>query len=193
MTSQIRLDDAQGYLDGVIAALRRQNRPDRDVLVTVLDHISQYIQVTRHEISSLRSSGGNGDFFATASDELEEVVAEAARATNEIMSAAETIERLSPLTENRAPDLAAAVTRIYVACSFQDITGQRIAKVIRTLKDIEGKVAALATACGGEIEHRAIDAPIRSMATEPNLLNGPQLAGQAQSQDDIDKLLKTLS
>ena len=32
------------------------------------------------------------------------------------------------------------VTRIYEACSFQDITGQRIGKVVTALKAIEGRV-----------------------------------------------------
>ncbi len=44
-----------------------------------------------------------------------------------------------------------AVTQVYEACNFQDITGQRITKVVNTLKHIEEKVEALVSAFGDEI------------------------------------------
>ena len=188
-SSEIRIDDAQSYLDRVIAGLRARSGPERDLLVAVLDHISRYIEVTKREIGTLRATDPGKNFFATAAEELQEVIAEAAKATNEIMSAAEAIERLDPATGG-ALAIEDAVTRIYVACAFQDITGQRIAKVIRALGEIETRVAALATACGGEVEHRSVDAAPEAARAEAGLLNGPQLAGQAQSQDDIDKLFE---
>jgi len=190
-SSKIKLEDAQDYLTRVIATLRAENRPDRDLLAGVLDHIASYIETTRREITSLRSNDGHKDVFETASDELEEVVSEAGRATNEILSAAESIERLGPATPIGDPAVNAAVTRIYEACAFQDITGQRIAKVIRTLKEIETRVATLATACGGEIEDRTMSAPAQD--EEAKLLNGPGLGGQAQTQDAIDSLFENAS
>src|SRR5262245_11075153 len=125
----IALGDAHEYLERVIATLRLRAPADKDKgpLIAVLDHISRYIQVTRREIASLR--GNKPSLLLGASDELEEVVNEAARATNEIMSAAEAIEQLDPKTLNRAA-LSALATKIYTACAFQDITGQRIAKVV---------------------------------------------------------------
>ena len=49
-----------------------------------------------------------------------------------------------------AAKLQDAVTQIYEACSFQDITGQRITKVVTTLKAIEGKVAHIISTFGAE-------------------------------------------
>lgn len=184
----IRLNDAQDCLKQAIAELRTQRRPDDDLLVTILEHISRYISVTRTEIASLRSSDRSEDPFSTSSDELQEVVAEAAKATNEIMSATETIERLDSIADDRAAILTDAVTRIYVACAFQDITGQRIAKVIRILRDIEMKIASLARACGAEVAQRAVDVQATEARPGPLLCNGPQLAGDARSQQDIDNL-----
>ncbi len=43
------------------------------------------------------------------------------------------------------------MTQVYEACNFQDITGQRITKVVNTLKHIEEKVEALVSAFGDEI------------------------------------------
>lgn len=185
----IRLEDAQNCLDTVIVTLRGQDRPDKNLLATVLEHIASYIQVTKHEIASLRANDGQKDVFATASDELEEVIGEAARATNEILSAAESIERQKADAAERDRAVGDAVTRIYTACAFQDITGQRIAKVIRTLKEIETRVAVLAMACSGEVQERATEATAPS--GEAGLLNGPQLTAHARSQDEIDALFSS--
>ena len=79
------------------------------------------------------------------------------------------------------------VIKIFEACSFQDITGQRITKVVATLKTIEGKVETLVNALGNKMPGFYEDADGED--DEVSLLNGPQLPDQAISQDDIDKLL----
>ena len=62
-----------------------------------------------------------------------------------------------------AAKLQDAVTRIYEACSFQDITGQRITKVVTTLKVIEEKVAHIISTFGPNTEpcgaHRTAMSP----------------------------------
>lgn len=185
---EIQIDRASAYLVKVTDHLRARVTPQDAPLIAVLEHISRYVDVTRRDIAELRSSDGSSASFATAADQLEEVVAEAARATNEILSAAETIQGLDPAAPDREAALTDAVTRIMVACAFQDITGQRIAKVIRTLKEIEMKVVSLATACGGAAESCGLDREPTGASDDDALLNGPQLSGSAQTQDDIDKL-----
>jgi chemotaxis protein CheZ len=190
----IALRDAHDYLERVIATLRLRVAADREKgpLIAVLDHISRYILVTRREIASLRETSARPGLLSGASDELEEVVGEAARATNEIMSAAEAIEQLVTDQPNAAAVIE-LVTLIYTACAFQDITGQRIAKVVSTLQGVEAKVIALATACGGEVELSALDEDELAVSDEASLLNGPQLSGRAQTQEDIDRLFAELN
>ena len=57
-----------------------------------------------------------------------------------------------------AAKLQDATTRIYEACSFQDITGQRITKVVAALKAIEAKVAQIVATFGSRareaVDHR---------------------------------------
>ena len=91
------------------------------------------------------------------------------------------------LTGEAATKLQDATTGIYEACSFQDITGQRITKVVATLKTIETKVAQI-VATFGTSEHAA---PVDATADvgESALLNGPQHPAVAMDQSDIDKLL----
>jgi chemotaxis protein CheZ len=97
-----------------------------------------------------------------------------------------------------------AVTSIYEACTFQDITGQRVTKVINVLKVIEDRIDHMITAMG-EIE--AATAPVQAAASAANnqddidallfgkpantkgsTLHGPALPGQAKTQAEIDAL-----
>lgn len=186
----IPLDIAVAYLTRVTNRLKAGEGPQNAPLVAVLNHIGRYVEATRRDIAALRSADGSPASFATVADELAEVVAESARATNEILSAAEAIQALDGTAANRADAVTKATSRIMVACAFQDITGQRIAKVIRTLKAIETTITSLATACG-DAAKGAPDAAAPDPAVadaDAGLLNGPQLGDKAQTQDDIDRL-----
>ena len=107
------------------------------------------------------------------------------------------MEVLGNLTEKMPPEVADqvndAVTQVYEACNFQDVTGQRITKVVKALKHIESKVDALVAAFGDEISKYKAAHPTPEKAEDPMsdkaLLNGPQLAANAGKQDDIDALL----
>ena len=79
-----------------------------------------------------------------------------------------------------------ATTRIYEACSFQDITGQRITKVVGTLKTIEAKVVQIVATFGNGDRQTPVELAVEGAA---ELLNGPQHPAVAMDQSDIDKLL----
>jgi chemotaxis protein CheZ len=81
-----------------------------------------------------------------------------------------------------------ATTNIYEASAFQDITGQRITKIVRALQSLEEKLAALASAFGPLDETFVANAPEGDAA----LLNGPQMEKTAASQTDIDALFASL-
>ncbi len=187
MASQnTQLPDAHDYLDRVIAELRALKAPQKDTLVGVLQYLSDHIRATRAEIGAIKGGAGGDQLFGSTADELEEIVTETARAANRIMDAAEAIEGVaSKVDPASAAALTDAVTNIYEASSFQDITGQRITKVVRALQSMESKLQSLASAFG-PVEG---DAPALAEG-DAALLNGPQLSGGATSQDDIDALFE---
>ena len=83
------------------------------------------------------------------------------------------------------------VLRIFEACNFQDLSGQRIAKVLATLKFVEDRVTRMMEIWGGAeaLSHYAAEA--RAARENANvLLHGPQLAGDSghASQDDVDAI-----
>ena len=93
-----------------------------------------------------------------------------------------------------ATDELDAVVRMFKACSFQDITGQRITNVVQTLKVIEAKVDGVLQAFGDDVARERktnLDAELDtgSDRADEQILHGPQSEGEASSQEDIDKLL----
>lgn len=88
-------------------------------------------------------------------------------------------------------------TEIYMACSFQDITGQRTAKVVRTLLFVEQRINAMIASWGGERIAGKVDDIAAKMETlveaasgdDAPLLNGPQRIGEGLQQDEVDRML----
>ncbi|MCK5518856.1 MAG: protein phosphatase CheZ [Alphaproteobacteria bacterium] len=170
----------------VLGSIDKNNEPTAK-LHNELSTLVSYIENMRSELAHMRSIEISHHHIPTAADELDAVIEETASATGTIMDACEKIEKVADsLTSPVSDDLANAVTSIYEACGFQDITGQRITKVVKTLKHIEAKVTEIINAfghSGEELESKITDNDKKS------LLQGPQIGSEASSQDDIDKLL----
>ena len=82
---------------------------------------------------------------------------------------------------------------IFEACSFQDITGQRISKVVETLEHIESRVSRFAAAIGAKDSDQPASEKVikRKKRKKDQILNGPALEGEGVSQDEIDALLNS--
>jgi chemotaxis protein CheZ len=150
--------------------------------------LGQTIANAKAEIAALRVDDIKQRDIPFATDELDAIVAHTATATHDILESCETLDQVAEaLTGENATKLQDATTKIYEACSFQDITGQRITKVVTTLKAIEAKIGHIVSTFGPDA---TVDMPV---TTEPvgddALLNGPQLPAMAMDQSDIDKLL----
>lgn len=157
-------------------------------LLAELEGLGRTIARAKAEIAALSVDDITGAHIPSATDELDAIVGHTAQATNEILDCCEVLERLqSDVPEAAATALQGAVTRIYEACSFQDITGQRIGKVVSALKAIEARVeAAVANAAG---RAAPVPEPAAPRTEGQALANGPQLPGGATSQAEIDRLL----
>jgi chemotaxis protein CheZ len=79
---------------------------------------------------------------------------------------------------------------IFEACSFQDITGQRIAKVVETLQHIETRVARFADVMRAkDLDGYLNDAErARAERKQKLMIHGPQLDGRGNVQNQIDEL-----
>jgi chemotaxis protein CheZ len=172
----------------VLATMSGDLSAQETSLLTEVEALGRTIASAKAEIAALRVDDITDNDIPFATDELDAIVEHTATATNAILSSCETLDDVgNSLTGESATRLQDATTRIYEACSFQDITGQRINKVVATLKTIEVKVAQiLATFGGGE---RVVPVEMTAKPVEVELLNGPQHPSVAMGQSDIDKLL----
>lgn len=172
-------------------AISRVSGDDDAALRNQLGDLASYMSNLRHELAQLRSIEINSNHIPAATDELDAVISETAEATGAIMDACERLQsHVNDAPESLRSAVEADVTAIFEACSFQDITGQRINKVVKALKNIESKVDDILGALGHKKDAGGQDAPPEAQPTgDAALLNGPQLGGKAISQDEIDKLL----
>ena len=157
-------------------------------LLGEVEALGRTIATAKAEISALHVDDITASHIPFATDELDAIVAHTASATHAILEGCETLDAvMEQLGGEPAARLLDATTRIYEACSFQDITGQRITKVVGTLKAIEAKVAQITSHFGAQ-RQAPLDRPVGEPA-EASLLNGPQHPAVAMDQSDIDKLL----
>ncbi len=154
-----------------------------------LSELVDFIRITRAEIASIQPDRIRQEQIRPASDELDEVVNATADATDTILDVAESLEALVEEEGDvaRGDVIRGLATRIYEASSFQDITGQRISKVVNLLKTIEDKLANLADVSEGTSPRAAVEDV--ADGEDGGLLNGPSMPDAANNQDDIDALL----
>ncbi len=161
-------------------------------LRTDLQDIERAINDTRKEMASLHVGAPSTVGMDQLSGELGAVVSQTEAAANTILSSAELIgnelfvlrSSLGDKTENNASfdKMEAEVSKLFEACHFQDLTGQRISRVGDTLSFIENQISRLTDIWGGlaALDH-LLEAEALAKAQEEEtigdhaLANGPQL------------------
>ena len=185
-------DPIEQAVRAVLSSLSGDLTVTEAALLAELEALGREVARAKTEIAALQVDDINASHIPAATDELDAVVSHTAAATNEILDCCETLEGLQPrLSGPDAEALSGAVTRIYEACSFQDITGQRISKVVAALKAIESRISAVTATFGREGASASPLSMEESVArTEgERLASGPQLPATASSQEEIDRLL----
>ena len=160
-----------------------------------IEKIAQFISEAKTEIAAItltEEKTGNEKNISHAELQLNEVVRHTEEATNAIMDKADAIMLLAGgLSDADAgAKLADYAVGILEACSFQDITGQRIKKVLNTLEQIELRISHVVKLFGGVLPENLLveDVDNGKRRADEDLMAGPQLGKDKPSQDDVDKL-----
>jgi len=158
----------------------------------------EYMERIKTEIASVKHPDVEDDHFHKVADQLNAIVKATEVATNSIMEAA---EASSKIAEKLKGDISAAEkatcldqivansNQVFEACTFQDITGQRISKIVTTMNLLEGALSSLVVIIGKEgiaalPVHRS-----KPSANGEAPLDGPALDGDERvSQADIDAM-----
>jgi chemotaxis protein CheZ len=137
------------------------------------------------------SAGTAAKAMPRIAHELNAVVQGSERATQKILAAAEEIDvtanNLAAALDGRieqglAQDIQDLVLQIFEACNFQDLIGQRVAKVLATIDFVEDHIARVLD------EIKTASAGARRCGA--NALHGPRLEGDTghASQDEVDAM-----
>lgn len=196
-------DDGTSPADEIRAVIDEEFKADlieARKLKEELNEIQDAISETKKEIATLHRSSIDEASHHRMTDELTAIVSGTEQATETILSSVEEID-------SRAGDLAAAlsgtqhadlaadiqdqVVKVFEACNFQDLTGQRISKVVTAFIFIEERVSKMMEIWGGIDSFKDVQAiEIPKPEGDKALLNGPALEDDENvaSQDDIDAL-----
>ena len=178
-----------------------------------LGELAKYINGAKKELQSFRPDTLSKEKLPEASDQLAAIVSTTEDATRKIMDSCDEVGSIHERVRDRLLSIEPAidsdimmsieeslvesedaVTRIYEACTFQDLTGQRIQRIVETLKEVERQVLRMVIVFGVNNEHNtSLDEKAKEeLKSDAELLNGPQLPGSSLEQDDIDDILNQL-
>ena len=169
-----------------------------DVLRRELEAMAAGIAQTRREIASIKPDkpqAPGSDRIVAATEELDFVVRSTEAATAEILTTAERLQVLTGELREKGGDATLCdeidnhATNLMLACSFQDLTGQRMTKVVNALRYIEQRVNSMIEIWGispDDIKHAPAHTDERP---DSHLLNGPAREGEGVAQDEIDRMM----
>jgi chemotaxis protein CheZ len=188
-------------LEDILSKVKSEEPSSRLKLYQQLLSLATYIEMARQDVAAIRPTDIQASKIPAVTDDLDAIVLSTEEATSVILDAAEKLENVASKIDGESQTIVNdAVTRIYEACNFQDLTGQRITRVVKAVKDIEVKVEALVTALHDQLglaaDELAALTAVKETASkakagkknDADLLNGPQNGTGAKSQEEIDRL-----
>lgn len=171
--------------------------PNSEFLKSELIGLFHYIQRVKEEIAAISHPADEEHHFDNMAEQLTAIVKATEMATNTIMQSIEAndsaIAELRGIVKGneKANDLLDKIVEnsqeVFEACSFQDITGQRVNKITKSLSYVEKRVNSIVEIWGEEALDAVVVEAIEKTEDE-KLLNGPQLEGKGLSQSEIDAL-----
>ena len=164
------------------------SKPENTKLRSEILNLFQYIQRMRVEIAHVTVKDDDRTPFETASEHLDAIVESTEVATNGILEQLEGIDNLVDEIREAAGDgnvsdlcdrIAEKTMNAMESCTFQDITGQRVTRVIKSMKFVEERVNAMIDLWGrDDIEGMGYELPDNKPTGDEALLNGPQIPGE---------------
>ncbi|SDU25309.1 protein phosphatase CheZ [Stappia sp. ES.058] len=184
--------DAIGRLEK--AMVRERKVPDLNSIRLDIADMQEAIERTKREIANIKHEAEDNNRFIEASNELDAIVTKTESATQEILAAAEAIQehawtlREAGAEESACDEIDARATEIFMACSFQDLTGQRTQKIVQVLQYLESRINLMISIWGIEGAKGENHALVEDSRPDAHLLNGPQLDGRGVNQDAVDEM-----
>ena len=157
--------------------------------------LEKFIENLHEKILQINAPNTNDGNNAVSSmeEQLKAIVKETEIAANDILKNLEGIDRIIGKIRTSGTDkeicdqISHFAMNAMESCTFQDITGQRINKIIDSIKAMEERVNTVVNMVDHTTsEKNSTTSTKDSTPEEENLLDGPQLSGMGMSQKDVD-------
>lgn len=164
-----------------------------------IENLLRYVERLRQEVAgATKPNEERKSSFHSMSEQLTAIAQSTEEASHVILESSETIagysDQLNEMVEDEAAKelcekIASESMRAMEACSFQDLTGQRVTRILSSLRFVEDRVNAMVELCGQEaIEKMSQELADQEPEPEDVIMHGPQSPGASISQDEIDAL-----
>lgn len=172
-------------------AEREASVADLKRIASEVEAVGDYVTRLKKEIARLQLNQILTKSIPNCRNDLTGALAATDEATHTIMSASEAVLGSTQTDfDTYRVEVEAALLEIVQACSFQDLTGQRLARALEAIAQIEKRLHRFAKnvriSDAAELFDRA--AIVQEVRRETLLVEGPQDFGKAIQQGDIDKL-----
>ena len=150
--------------------------------------LAQFTALKR-DISNMSREILDDSFIPDITMDLRSVILQTEKSVTGILDVSDEISNMSQKITDPAlrEELMIKSTRILELCNFQDLTGQRIQKIVHHLTEIESVIYKMLHALRPDLKLRD-----KHASEEHALLNGPQKEHETPSQNDIDDLFDSL-
>jgi len=173
------MEELRRFVDRRIAELSAEVHGATQLLDYSEANLSGQLSRIQHEIARVVAAPAMAT--RTSGMELEAVVQATEQAANQIMEAAEAIGtwlQQGPNDPAKIEAITARLNAIFEACTFQDLTGQRIRRAIEHLERVEEMLGGLAQT----------DAPADAPAEAPAAVTPDATANPDLGQGDVDRM-----
>ena len=156
------------------------------------------IDKMKEEVAAIKHPSQDSGMLGSLSEQMEEIAKETGGAADTILAAAEEISEVAETMKAEIRYKGASphfekilnnTNNILEACSFHDITSQRITRMSRIINAVEETLGTVVLLIGEDalaalpVKEREVDKVDSGIKLE-----GPAIGGPAMSQDDIDSL-----
>lgn len=182
------LEDTRVAVKNLDDAVRRSRKGVGRRVQEELEALVETVSKTQEELVRLKPEQISGLRVGSAHAELDAVIRHTEQAAGDFLLAVEELDLIADtLPKKKAAQIREVTTRMLEASTFQDISGQRLDKAKKEIKEIDTCVAAVLAVLGHEVQ--AEQPSPDQILSEEDLLNGPQHEGMGSSQEDVDALL----
>lgn len=187
--SELKFSDMERLIDCILQS-KVEHGPENKEVIENLKKVKSEMQSIRSDVcEGLDGKCDTFDLLPLSQKDLADVLKVLDGATNSILDQTDNINSLLAADNLDRAAIGEAVIKICESCNFQDLTGQRLTRIMQNLARFEGSVSAILNAIIGENLKNRGDRKLEY--ANDSLMNGPEFLEEAPKQKNIDDIFES--